>query len=69
MAETRWHCHFPIDFLLKQDDARLAKTLKGGTPVELRAALVCMKAAGKRFLVIGDCDKVAPDGKCAGHPI
>jgi len=58
-----------LDYLLSQEDTSLAEMLKGGTPVELRANLICMKAAGKRFLVVGECDKVAADGKCAGHAV
>lgn len=65
---TKWHCHFELDYLLAQSDAMLAKMLKGGTPLEIRARLICMKAAGKRFLVVGECDHVGQDGKCAGHP-
>lgn len=69
MASTRWHCHFDLDYLLSQGDDALAEMLQGGTPVEMRAALVCMKAAGKRFLVVGSCDRITVDGKCAGHAI
>ncbi|MBR8094542.1 MULTISPECIES: hypothetical protein [Burkholderia] len=64
---TRWHCHFEIDYLLAQSDAMLTEILNGGTPVEIRVHLICKKAAGKRFLVVGECDHVAQDGKCAGH--
>jgi hypothetical protein len=68
MIGTRWHCHFELDYLLAQTDAGLAEMLKGGTPVEIRVMLICMKASGKRYLVVGDCDRRASDGKCAGHP-
>ncbi|HDR9761895.1 hypothetical protein KDX16_15905 [Burkholderia vietnamiensis] len=65
---TKWHCHFELDYLLAQSDAMLAKMLKGGTPVEIRVQLICMKASGKRFLIVGECDHIGHDGKCAGHP-
>lgn len=66
---TRWHCHFELDFLLSQSDRMLTTILKGGSPVKIRTKLICMKAAGKRFLAIGDCDRVGPDGKCSGHEV
>jgi hypothetical protein len=66
---TRWHSHFELDYLLSQADGMLGKMLKGGSPIELRVKLICMKAAGKAYLVVGDCDNVKPDGKCGGHAI
>lgn len=67
-AFTRYHCHFELDYLLGQSDRQLAAMLTGGTPVELRTHLVCLKAAGKTVLVVDSCDNRRPDGRCAGHP-
>lgn len=61
------HCHFDLDYLLSRRDEELSTMLKGGTPVEIRAALVIMKAQGKIGLVVGECNNVGPDGTCAGH--
>ncbi len=65
---TRYHCHFELQFLLDQSDGRLTEILTGAPPVKIRTALICMKAAGKQFLVVGGCDNVGPDGRCGGHP-
>jgi len=65
---TRYHCFFEMDYLLGQNDQQLAAMLTGGSPVEIRASLVCRKASGKAYLTVGDCDNTGPDGKCAGHP-
>lgn len=66
---TRFHCHFDIDHLQKQSDEMLLQMLKGGSAVEIRAALVCLKASGKSALVVGKCDNQSPVGTCNGHQI
>ncbi|MBB5546571.1 hypothetical protein A8H39_02035 [Paraburkholderia fungorum] len=65
---TIWHCHFELDYLIRQRDEQLAEMLTGGTPVEIRTQLICMRAAGKRYLAVGKCDNRDREGKCAGHP-
>jgi hypothetical protein len=65
---TQWHCHFELDYLIRQSDEQLAGMLTGGTPVEIRTQLICMRAAGKRYLVGGNCNRRDREGKCAGHP-
>lgn len=69
MANMRFHVHFDIDHLQRQPDETLIGMLKGGTAVEMRAALVCLKAAGKVALVVGACDHQSRAGRCLGHEI
>lgn len=66
-AITTWHCHFELDYLLAHSDTELSEILTGGTPIEMRVELLCLKATGKKYLVSGDCDNKSPDGSCAGH--
>lgn len=64
---TTWHCHFDVDYLLAQSDGELSTILIGGTSVEMRAMLVCLKAAGKTKFVGSGCNNKCSDGSCAGH--
>lgn len=67
MASTTYHIHIPIATLLAMSDVELAETLSPGTAVELRAMLVCMKAAGKTVFTGDNCDRQDADGACLGH--
>lgn len=64
-----FHCHFDLDYLIKLPDVDLTGYLRGGTAVEIRAALVIMKAQGRHYFVGGDCTNILADGSCGGHVI
>lgn len=66
---TRFHVHIDIDHLQRQPDNLLIQMLKGGTAIEIRAALVCLKASGRSSLVIGECNHQSRAGVCLGHQI
>jgi hypothetical protein len=62
-----FHVSYDIGYLLRRPDEELLMAVSGCTALEMRAALVCMQAAGKRHLVIGNCDHRARNGACLGH--
>jgi hypothetical protein len=67
MASTTYHIHIPIATLMAMPDLELAETLSPGSAVELRAMLVCMKAAGKTVFTGDNCDRQDAQGTCVGH--
>lgn len=67
MASTTYHVHIPIAKLLAMADDELSEALSPGSGPELRAKLVCMKAAGKTVFTGDNCDRQGTDGECRGH--
>jgi hypothetical protein len=65
---TTFHVGYDLSFLIRLPDEELLDAVKGGTASEMRAALVCMRAAGKTMLVPRECDRQDPEGRCLGHP-
>jgi len=65
----RFHVHMDIDYAQRMSDRELAATFECSCASELRARLVCLKAAGALLLVTTDCDNHSNDGRCLGHEI